>query len=444
VRRVTFVLALGGLLALGGGSVAGTTSTWSRVTDTGARNIDQVGLARTKDGVLHVVWSRQPSPNEEQVRHAAIQRNGGVGSATTAVGGLRGLSDPDLVLMPDGSLRLFYGVVTPSPGGIRMSSAGPTGTGWTGGGKVSSDNTGGDPGATTDKSGSPVFGWSSGINAYYKIGTNPSQTDGYLGPSPKCCFYDVEAAVDDANGQAFVAYHSNVTGEGGIFVRQIAPSVGAPQRAPNVLTGTSFLAPDHRTPLVARQGGGVYVAYCDGYPRCIHVRLWRVGGRAIAIATGRDIEDVNLARGPEGRLWVMWQDSGRLRATRTNKAATKAGAIVTVPSPPGTSSLWDAFGEGSLGPLDLLAHVSARGGLATWHRQVMAGLTLKCSAKRTGATCRVTDAGAPVAGAKVRAGGRSATTVGSGIASLSLPKGRHAVTATKAGYSPASARVRVP
>jgi hypothetical protein len=443
MRRIPLILALGGMLALGGSAVGGTTTSWSRVTDPGARNIDQVGLARTNDGVLHAVWSRRVG-SDEMVRHAAIARTGSVGAATTAVGGVRGLSDPDIVTMPDGSLRLFYGVVIPSPGGIRMSSAGPSGTGWTGGGKVSSDNTGGDPGATSDKAGTPIFAWSSGINSYYKIGTNPGQTDGYLGPSPSCCFYDMEAAVDEANGQAFVAYHSNVTDAGGIFARQVAPSLGAPQRAPNVLTGKSFLAPDHRVPLVARQGGGVYLAYCSGYPRCLHVRLWRVGGRAIAIATGRDIEDVNLARGPEGRLWVMWQDSGRLRATRTNKAATKAGAIVNVPSPPGTSSLWDVFGEGSLGPLDLLAHVTAQGGLATWHRQVLAGLTLKCSAKRTGATCRVTDAGAPVAGAKVRAGGKTATTAGSGIASLTLTGGRYAVTATKAGYSPASARVRVP
>ena len=116
---------------------------------------------------------------------------------------------------------------------------------------------------------------------------------------------------------------------------------------------------------------------------------------------------------------------------------------MNVPSPPGTSSMWDVFGEGSPGPLDLLAHVSARGGLATWHRQVLPGLTLKCSARKGGATCRVTDAGAPVGGVKVRAGGKTATTAGSGVASLTLGSGRYAATATKAGYSPASARVRV-
>ena len=280
---------------------------------------------------------------------------------------------------------------------------------------MSSDNTGGDPGATSDKGGTPIFAWSSGINSYYKIGTNP---DVHLGPSPRCCFYDMEAAVDEANGQAFVAYHSNVTDAGGIFAQQVTPSLGAPQRAPNVLTGKEL--PGTRSPRAARRptGGGVYS------PTAAAIRAASTCACGVS-AAGRsqlqpaeDIEDVNLARGPEGRLWVMWQDSGRLRATRTNRAATKAGAIVNVPSPPGTSALWDVFGEGSLGPLDLLAHVTARGGLATWHRQVLAGLTLKCSAKRTGATCRVTDAGAPVAGAKVRAGGKTATTAGSGIASL--------------------------
>src|SRR5262245_23972544 len=150
MRRIPLILALGALLAVGGAASGGTTTSWSRVTDTGARNIDQVALARTNDGVLHVVWTRTVGA-DETIRHATIARSGSVGAATTAVSGIRGVSDPDIVLMPDGSLRLFYGVVTPSPGGIRMSQAGPAGTGWTGGGKVSSDNTGGAPGATAAK-----------------------------------------------------------------------------------------------------------------------------------------------------------------------------------------------------------------------------------------------------------------------------------------------------
>jgi hypothetical protein len=71
---------------------------------------------------------------------------------------------------------------------------------------------------------------------------------------------------------------------------------------------------------------------------------------------------------------------------------------------------------------------------------VLPGLTLRCAAKKGGATCRVTDAGAPVAGATVKAGGKTAKTAGSGVASLTLAKGSYPATATKAGYTPAKAR----
>src|SRR5262245_9030897 len=130
MRRIGRVLALGGVVALlASGASAGTTTSWSRVTDSGGRNIDQVGLARTGDGVLHVVWRRQ-SGTEESVRHAAIQPNGTVGTPTTAVGGLRGLGDPDLVLNTDGGLLAFFGAITPSPGGVRMSSTSAAATSW--------------------------------------------------------------------------------------------------------------------------------------------------------------------------------------------------------------------------------------------------------------------------------------------------------------------------
>ncbi len=413
------------------------------MTDSGLRNIDDVALARTRDRVLHVAWRVQVGSNES-VRHATVKPNGTVVPATTAVSGLRGLSNPDLVAWTDGGLRLFYGAITPPPSGVRMSTSGPSGTGWTGPQKVSFDQQGGGPGATSDRNGTPIFAWSAGLSTYYKVGINPGEKDGFLGPSPKCCYYDPEVAVDESSGRAFVAYHSNVTNQPGIFVRQILPSVGAPQLAPRVLTGKSFLQPDHRIPLVARQGGGLYLAYCSGYPSCTQVLLWRLGGGVVTIKRGgKDVEDVNLARGPGGRLWVMWHDSGKIYASRTNPAASRPGAIVRTAPPSGTSSLWDVFGEGSLGPLDLLAHVQIGSSSSTWHKQLLPGLTLKCFPKKAGATCLVTDAGKPVTGAIVKVRGRGVKTLGSGVASFGLAKGTYTVSATKAGYTPASARLRV-
>jgi hypothetical protein len=413
------------------------------VTDTGGRNIDQVGLARTGDGVLHVVWRRQAG-TEESVRHAAVQPNGKVGAPTTAVGGLRGLGDPDLVLNTDGGLLVFYGAIIPSPGGVRMSSSSAAAASWTGPGKVSFDAQGGNPGATVQKNGTPVFAWAAGTNTYYKVGTDAGQKDGFLGPSPKCCFYDPEVAVDDASGAAFVAYSSNVSGAPGMFVRQILPSLGAPLLAPGSLTNGNFIPPDHRVPLVGRQGGGVYFAYCGGYPTCKDVRLWRVGGGALVLGKGgKDVEHVNLARGPDGRLWIMWADSGRLYAARTNRSATKVGAIVRVGPPPGTSTVWDVFGEGSLGPLDMLGHVSVGSAISTWHRQVLPGLSLSCVARGKTVRCLVADAGDPVSGATVKIGGKQLKTGGTGTVSAKLPSGAFAAVASKPGYTGATARVRV-
>jgi outer membrane receptor for ferrienterochelin and colicin len=63
---------------------------------------------------------------------------------------------------------------------------------------------------------------------------------------------------------------------------------------------------------------------------------------------------------------------------------------------------------------------------------------------RTGAIrVEVVEAAMPVAGATVSAGGESATTDASGVATLALPPGQVDVVATKDGYAPATVRVDV-
>jgi hypothetical protein len=156
------------------------------------------------------------------------------------------------------------------------------------------------------------------------------------------------------------------------------------------------------------------------------------------------VEDVNLTRGPDGRLWAMWQDAARTRlyASRSNAAGTRFGAVVSTAPPRGTSSIWKVGGEGTSGPLDLLVSVSTPGSLATWHTQVLPGLSLACAAGRP-ASCIVTDAGDPVAGATVRLGGRALRTNARGRVAAGLRPGAYAVTATKPGYAVARARLRI-
>ena len=66
MRRLILLTAvitgLVGLAPVGAADSDTTEPTWTRVTDTDGRNIDEVGVARTKDGVLHVLWRKQAAP----------------------------------------------------------------------------------------------------------------------------------------------------------------------------------------------------------------------------------------------------------------------------------------------------------------------------------------------------------------------------------------------
>jgi hypothetical protein len=79
-----------------------TAPTWTRITDTDGRNTDEVGVARTKDGVLHVLWRKQAGTLQEEIRHTPISATGVVGTTTTATSGFASVGNPDVVVLPDG------------------------------------------------------------------------------------------------------------------------------------------------------------------------------------------------------------------------------------------------------------------------------------------------------------------------------------------------------
>ena len=425
----------------------GPPGTWSRITDVRSENTDEVGLARTGDGVLHAVWPKR-SFGRGQIWHTAISPTGSVGAAIPATGSWDAVDNPDLVVLPSGGLRLFFGGlgVTFAQGGVQSSSAPASGAAWTPHGTRVSQNVGaaGPVGATVLPDGTPIFTWASGEELYVHTGLSNATPDQRLGPSPYCCYYLPNVKRDSASGQVVLAYHSLVVGEHGIFVRTIRPTLGPKRLVPSSLSKGDFVAPDVRTPLVARSRGGLYVAFCGGYPACRTVRLWKVGAKkALTVATDPGVEDVNASAGPAGRIWVLWQNRPRKRiyATRSNRAATRFGPPTTVKPPPGTSSIWKVDGEGSIGTLDLFASVSTPASLATWHTQVLPRLTVKCKGGEI-VSCRVADAGDPVARATVKIGGGTLTTNAKGRVSADLRPGRFRVVAAKGGYKGAKTRVR--
>jgi hypothetical protein len=137
----------------------------------------------------------------------------------------------------------------------------------------------------------------------------------------------------------------------------------------------------------------------------------------------------------------MWEQNGTIYAARTNRAASRVGAVNAI-KPPSGATIYRLNGEGSAGPLDLIANMSA-GGQNLFHQQVWPKLSLAGSRSGTKIVFRVADAGDPVASATVKAAGKSLKTAANGTATLSpAPKGRVKATASKAGYAPATATAR--
>jgi hypothetical protein len=439
------------LLVLTAAAGAGPPGQWTRLSGA-VINFAEPGLARTSDGVLHVVYVRSNGSRRDLV-HLSINPGGRVGRDSIALSGWSSMNHPDLLRMPDNTLRVFFG-------GIRSTSAGETNTAlntatapasgatWTlQAGKAAQSNTayaGATTGAGLARDGTPISTWSSGGVGYH-YGTSPSDPDRSV-PETGCCLYGPEIAVDASTGQAYIGFFSLESNTPGLYAQRISPGGVQGNRfpAPGSRVGTNAYNPGGRTALTGRIGApGVFLAYGPGYPTPGTVALWRVeSARPQLVVKARRAEHVNVAAAPQGRLWLMWEQSGTIYATRSNPAANRIGPVNTL-KPPGGGTIFRLNGEGSAGPLDLIANVNAGGEQGLWHQQVWPKLQLAAASRKDGKgrviTFRVLDAGDPVAGATVKAGGRTLRTSANGTATLTQASAaRVRAAASKAGYAPAN------
>jgi hypothetical protein len=437
-RRAVVALAALLLLLAASGAEAGRPGVWTRVTEPTGKNIDQVGFARTSDGVLHVVWVEHAG-QKESLWHQGIAADGTlVGAKNAVVSEFDSIGNPDLVVSGDGSLRVFFGGLGPAPNNALNTATAPAnGAEWTlQPGRAAQDSAAyaADVGAGTMKNGTPVSAWGTTFGTRVHVGTNPADAD--ISVQTACCGYFPDVASADARDQAVVVWYSNASGAAGLFAQAVSAAgpVGGKRLLPGSVAGANSLAPDGRVVIVARAGGGTYVGYGAGYPTYKTVDLWRFGAARPSITIpAAAAGDVSVAASTDGRLWLMWHVGTTVYATRTNKLATRAGAVVAVKPPSGTTTIWKLDGEGSLGPLDVLASVTTPGSLATWHTQVLPKLSLAASGGEV-LHFRVTDAGDPVAGAKVKVGRRTLTTDTAGRAHVDLARGKVSATASAVGY----------
>lgn len=302
--------------------------------------------------------------------------------------------------------------------------------------------------------------WFGTLGVFVHAGVSPATPDFNYQTPFGCCGYDSDIASSPA-GAIVVDWYSNATGHLGVYAQRVA-SDGSPIGGALNMPGTSNMSVGEigRTPLVSRPNGDFYVAYATGYPALNRIRLWRFGSNSsmtIARVSGSGGEPTaTVAAAPDGRLWVVWKEDVKDRphifVVRSNKTATRFGAVVDAGAPAGGSSGYRLDANATASALDLFGSFSigTSSSVATWYRRVLPGLTLTADPSRlrrgrsTRVTFVVTDAGAPVKGAKVRAGRQSAATNSKGKVTLELTAERRLkAVAIRAGYVDGTARLAV-
>jgi hypothetical protein len=436
-------------------AVAPTASAapWKRVTTEDGSGIDQVGLARTGDGVLHLVWHHPTGPNTDDLLHTAISRSGQIGATTPVQSGWTGFTNPALVVEA-GGLRAFWGGFRTTDSNdpqreISTALSPDGGASWAlQTGQVNPDGGqayGSSIVATVRRDGSTLQGWAGTLGTWVHAGLTPDSPNwNYMeglqyGNDPNL--------VTDATGRSWLAWYSSASSLLGVQAQEVG-ALGAPSGVPRTMpaTGEMTIGMLGRTPLVARPGGGVYVGYPAPQAQN-QVRVWRVGaGNAPIVARKGGSGPVTIAAADDGRLWAIWDDRGSVEATiharRSNRGATKWGAEVVAGRPKGTLQAYRLDASAVGGAVDVLGvfNIGTSSNAATFHRRLLPGLTLTADPGRvrkgraTTVEFRVRDAGAAVSGARVSAGGRSGTTNGRGRVELRLPGRAVKATASRSGY----------
>lgn len=415
---------------------------------------------------VQVLWPQQVSGSQDGYATAVLDAGGRVTTPTTGViGPWQTLtSNPTLVSLGGQRFVSFSGL-NPGRSGAQYFATAPDATSFTvaDGSMSETQNAYAEYGSdAVDDGGTPVWvgnpGTTTGVT--WHVGTSSSS------PAPAgsdqrylltgCCAYNAAGARDASTGAVYAAFYSNsdATSENGIHVGRILPASGDWRQAPGSTTVSdgraSSVDPGQRVAMVGRPGGGVFVAYGMGYPSVTSIRILDVvTGATIDVPRTKDARAIALSAEPDGRLWLTWRQGTSLRAVHTNAAGTRLGAVGTWRSPRGTESIWKSSIAGTAGGASVVITATTQNAINVW--QTMVARTLSVSAKpavvgRGGSvTFTVTDAGDPVAGAKVTFAGRSGTTNAAGKVTVKAPgaRGAYRATAMTSRYRPGAVRVRV-
>jgi hypothetical protein len=354
---------------------------WSRVTNT-ATNAD-VGLARGKDGVLHVLWITGNAP-KIRIMDTLIGQLGVVRSAVTVVSGWSMADFPGAAAASSGLDAFWVGTKPGDPSANGLFEA----TRPLSGGKWSAPKvavSGADFGVRDySETASGTQTWAAFDLSKVLAVSAAGQKFVHIAPTA-CCVYRATLAANGSTGAVSVGYSSLVAGHEGIFVQKLTAAgtaSGAAVRLPGSVTSGKTLVPQQHIGLTGRGTGhgGLYTAYATGYPTRHKAELFRIGAakaRVLASTSGSTkVGAVTLAADPQGRLWAAWviirSGTPHLYVSRSNTAATSFGKVQSVALPAHTGQVQKLYLSPESARLDVLALTSQTktSPAAYWSRMV--------------------------------------------------------------------------
>ena len=367
---------------------AGGPGRWSQVTASGTQIIDDVGLVRGADGLLHVIWTQGTTAGRQKIIDSPIGPGGTPAARVTIASSVYLATDPDATATPSGLDAFWNGIQsnTPSsPEGTFEATRPVRGGHWKLSGNIpplpavpftsSSDSAG------TASDGKPWVAFT-GTDSLVAVHLGHRETQ--LPPKVGCCVYNPGIGTDGATGVSWLAYVSVIGGREGVYGQRLSASgaSGPAVRLPGSVTGGNTILTAQRMGVTGRGKGrpGVYAAYLIGYPEPSAVDLIRLGtGTRVKVANSggfsEQIAGDTVAAGPNGRLWVTWFDGDgtppQLFVRATSTTGLGFGNTVKVALPAGTSVVYKVYTSAQAGRLDVVALLTKHGTTAYFATQVL-------------------------------------------------------------------------
>lgn len=460
--RMLALITAGGLIAALGAppGAAATlervgTRSWTPLTTSVSPNFAQAAVARTADGLQHVVWIVDDGTGANY-EHTTISASGRQGPITRVFPApWAQLSTPvDLAVDPGGRLRLaFRGTQDGDTAnfftyrGVYSALSSDGGATWVVPREVLavSDASGGGSTLAYLPDGTVLGGYGDTGGFHWHVGAISEAAEPTT-VNAEFTDQDAMAATLVSTGSSVLVVYQSIRADG-VFARQVWPTLGAPVRGPGGYTN-----PGQPMAVVNRPGVGPVAAYLVND----NVVLWDiVADRTHRVPGMKGASAAELVALPDGHLWVA--STGPIGYDpRASRVAASGWDVDRRPA-----RLPDFFASFSI---SVTSTTSLRGELLLvanddtdpprlHARSVAAQLVLRATPGRWSVgraqtvVLKVSDVDGGVARARVRAGGLSCRTNGAGRCSIRFPArsrpGRITARATRAGYDAATTRLTV-